>query len=281
MSTRADEAVRTHSTDSAAGRERPERRAGERLDAPAACGAGGGWGRRDVLAAERTFLAWLRTCLALIAAGTALGALPRLPLPELRLLLAVACLLLAGWLAIAACGRWEAVRRAAVRGPGGFAGNPAAVATAAVVLVAASLAGISAARVVLDHAGHYQGQGSGRRRCVMWSASCLGPMERRPNTSPSDYVVVRHTMAGRAGPEPGTRPRRPGGAYGHRRSAHHSPLRPNLPPLAAARLGAGAPGADTQAARRLEAGRPDGLLRRLHGATGRQHRHPDLPGARC
>jgi putative membrane protein len=101
---------------------------------------------RFSLANERTFLAWIRTALALVAGAAAVDALP-LPLPEtLQNLLAaglgVAALLTAG----AAWRGWARTERA-MREGSALPGNPAmvvvlvAVAVTAVVLGVASLTG--------------------------------------------------------------------------------------------------------------------------------------------
>lgn len=68
---------------------------------------------RFSLANERTFLAWLRTGLALIAGGLAAAQfLPRLPLAHLREVIAVALLLLGGTVAIRAVDHWARTERA-------------------------------------------------------------------------------------------------------------------------------------------------------------------------
>ncbi|MBF9134431.1 DUF202 domain-containing protein [Plantactinospora sp. S1510] len=68
---------------------------------------------RFSLANERTFLAWLRTGLALIAGGLAVAQfLPPMPLPHLREGLAVALLLLGGTVAIRAVDHWARTERA-------------------------------------------------------------------------------------------------------------------------------------------------------------------------
>ncbi|GGM22417.1 membrane protein [Micromonospora sonchi] len=68
---------------------------------------------RFSLANERTFLAWLRTGLALVAGGLAAAQfLPRLPLPHLREAIAVALLLLGGAVAIRAVDHWARTERA-------------------------------------------------------------------------------------------------------------------------------------------------------------------------
>ncbi|PZW03316.1 putative membrane protein [Micromonospora phaseoli] len=68
---------------------------------------------RFSLANERTFLAWLRTGLALIAGGLAAAQfLPTLPLVHLREAIAVALLLLGGAVAIRAVDHWARTERA-------------------------------------------------------------------------------------------------------------------------------------------------------------------------
>ncbi|WP_371687300.1 YidH family protein [Micromonospora sp. KC723] len=68
---------------------------------------------RFSLANERTFLAWLRTGLALIAGGLAAAQfLPPLPLRHLREVIAVALLLLGTTVAIRAVDHWARTERA-------------------------------------------------------------------------------------------------------------------------------------------------------------------------
>ncbi|MFG2056607.1 DUF202 domain-containing protein [Micromonospora sp. NPDC048930] len=68
---------------------------------------------RFSLANERTFLAWLRTGLALIAGGLAAAQfLPRLPLAHLREVIAVALLLLGAAVAVRAVDHWARTERA-------------------------------------------------------------------------------------------------------------------------------------------------------------------------
>jgi putative membrane protein len=68
---------------------------------------------RFSLANERTFLAWLRTGLALIAGGLAIAQfLPPLPLVHLREAIAVALLLLGGTVAVHAVDHWVRTERA-------------------------------------------------------------------------------------------------------------------------------------------------------------------------
>ena len=71
---------------------------------------------RFSFANERTFLAWIRTALALLAAGVALDALP-LPIPgALQTFLAAAFVLLGLSCAVASWVRWARAERAMRRG---------------------------------------------------------------------------------------------------------------------------------------------------------------------
>jgi putative membrane protein len=85
---------------------------------------------RFTLANERTFLAWIRTALALIAAGVALEALA-LPLqPGLRLTAALLLLLIGLAVPLLSWFTWGAVERALRRGaplPGSKVALPVAV----------------------------------------------------------------------------------------------------------------------------------------------------------
>jgi putative membrane protein len=68
---------------------------------------------RFSLANERTFLAWIRTGLALIAGGLACAQfLPPLPIAHLRELISVALLLLGGIVALRAVDHWARTERA-------------------------------------------------------------------------------------------------------------------------------------------------------------------------
>ncbi|NJP33787.1 YidH family protein [Micromonospora thermarum] len=68
---------------------------------------------RFSLANERTFLAWLRTGLALVAGGLAAAQfLPPLPLAHLREVIAIALLLLGGAVAVRAIDHWARTERA-------------------------------------------------------------------------------------------------------------------------------------------------------------------------
>ncbi len=68
---------------------------------------------RYSLANERTFLAWLRTALALIAGGLGVAELlPPLSITRLREGIAIALLLIGGTVAIRAVSHWARVERA-------------------------------------------------------------------------------------------------------------------------------------------------------------------------
>ncbi|WBB70550.1 DUF202 domain-containing protein [Micromonospora sp. WMMD812] len=68
---------------------------------------------RFSLANERTFLAWLRTGLALVAGGLAAAQfLPPLPLRHLREAIAIALLVLGGAVAVRAVDHWARTERA-------------------------------------------------------------------------------------------------------------------------------------------------------------------------
>ncbi|BCB87449.1 membrane protein [Phytohabitans suffuscus] len=68
---------------------------------------------RFSLANERTFLAWIRTGLALVAGGLATAQfLPPLPIAHLREVISVALLLLGGAVAVRAVDRWARTERA-------------------------------------------------------------------------------------------------------------------------------------------------------------------------
>lgn len=101
---------------------------------------------RFSLANERTFLAWIRTALALVAGAAAVDALP-LPLPDTVQNLLAGALALAGLLTAGAAWRGWARTERAMREGAALPGNPAmvvvlvAVAVAAVVLGVASLTG--------------------------------------------------------------------------------------------------------------------------------------------
>jgi putative membrane protein len=103
---------------------------------------------RYSLANERTFLAWLRTGLALVAGGLACAQFLRpLPVPYLREIIAVVLLLLGAVVAVRAVLRWTATERAMRLGqdlpPSAFgsvlAGTVALGALALVVAVLAEL----------------------------------------------------------------------------------------------------------------------------------------------
>jgi putative membrane protein len=71
---------------------------------------------RFTLANERTFLAWMRTALALLAGGIALDQLGSFEVRGARTTLTVAALALSLVLAVSAFLRWRTVQRAMRRG---------------------------------------------------------------------------------------------------------------------------------------------------------------------
>lgn len=97
---------------------------------------------RFSLANERTFLAWVRTALALVAAAAAVDALP-LPLPEAVQNLLAAFLGLAGLVTSAAAWRGWARTERAMREGSPLPGNPAMVVVLVTVAVAAVVLGVA------------------------------------------------------------------------------------------------------------------------------------------
>jgi putative membrane protein len=68
---------------------------------------------RFSLANERTFLAWIRTALALLAGGLGCAQfLPPLPVPHMREAIALALLLLGGVVAVRAVDHWARTEKA-------------------------------------------------------------------------------------------------------------------------------------------------------------------------
>jgi putative membrane protein len=68
---------------------------------------------RFTLANERTFLAWIRTALGMLAGGVAVRQLvPRFTTPGATTMLAVGCVTVAAALAAASYPRWRRVQRA-------------------------------------------------------------------------------------------------------------------------------------------------------------------------
>ena len=98
---------------------------------------------RFTLANERTFLAWLRTALALVAGGIGLEAfVPTLAVPGLRPALALCLVLLGAGVSATAFRRWRLVQRAM------RVGEPLPVPRLAPVL-AYGVAGVAIVTVVL------------------------------------------------------------------------------------------------------------------------------------
>jgi putative membrane protein len=102
-------------------------------------GPGDDLDERFTLANERTFLAWIRTAMALIGGGLAAGQLLEFDSEWVRLLVSLPPILLGGLLALTSYRRWEANERAMrlreplpVIGPPRFV--PPAIAVLAVVI---------------------------------------------------------------------------------------------------------------------------------------------------
>lgn len=90
---------------------------------------------RFTLANERTFLAWIRTALGLIAGGVAVHQLvPHLATEGIRTVLAVLCLGVAALLAMLAYPRWRRVQNA-MRRDEPLPANPLLLVVSAAVLV--------------------------------------------------------------------------------------------------------------------------------------------------
>jgi putative membrane protein len=97
---------------------------------------------RFTLANERTFLAWIRTALGLLAAGVAVRQLvPPFDVPGATAVLAVGCVALAAVLAAGSYPRWRRVQRA-IRAGAPLPGSRMIVGLAAGVLALALLAAV-------------------------------------------------------------------------------------------------------------------------------------------
>ncbi|WP_182526033.1 YidH family protein [Nocardioides dongkuii] len=94
---------------------------------------------RFTLANERTFLAWVRTCLGVLAGAIALDTLQTPARDDVRLVLVVSLLLVAAAMAVLAWVRWARVERAIRSGAPLPPFTLGVVVTAALVLVALAL----------------------------------------------------------------------------------------------------------------------------------------------
>ena len=151
----------------------------------------GGMDARNVMAAERTFLAWIRTCLTLLATGTAISSLPFLPYRELRGVIGLACVVATVPVAMVAHGQWrDWCAKASEHGlphPRGAA----MVLVSVVLLVTATLAVAISARLVTSH-------------------SCPGSC-RRPALRAARLRAGRRPTASRVRPPARQSPRSDGG----------------------------------------------------------------------
>ena len=98
---------------------------------------------RFTLANERTFLAWIRTCLALLAAGVALDQFaPDLGSRGFRDLTGIALALLAGGTALGGLWRWVSTQKAIARGGRLQRGSLPAVLAVGLAVVTAVVIGV-------------------------------------------------------------------------------------------------------------------------------------------
>jgi inner membrane protein YidH len=96
---------------------------------------------RFTLANERTFLAWTRTSLALLATGLAIAEFLRSQPRGVRLAIGIPLMLLAALISARSFGRWESVERALrMHRPLPYSGFPRLIGAAiAVITVAAAV----------------------------------------------------------------------------------------------------------------------------------------------
>ncbi|MCQ4083593.1 DUF202 domain-containing protein [Streptomyces sp. RB6PN25] len=103
------------------------------------------------MAAERTFLAWIRTSFTLLATGAAVSSLPLLPARELRGVVGLVCVSAAAPVAVTAHAQWRGWCATAARYGLPRPHRTALLLTSIVLLVTATLAGAVGVRLATTH----------------------------------------------------------------------------------------------------------------------------------
>jgi putative membrane protein len=106
---------------------------------------------RNVMAAERTFLAWIRTCLTLLATGAATSSLPVLPGREVRGVVGLACVAATAPVAVVAHVQWRGWCTVAARHGLPRPHRTALLLISVVLLVTTTLAGAVSIRLVTSY----------------------------------------------------------------------------------------------------------------------------------
>lgn len=119
---------------------------------------------RNVLAAERTFLAWIRTSLTLLATGAAVSSLPLLPDRRLRALAGLVCVAAAALVAVMAHLQWRGWSAAAASHGLPRPRRTALLLISVVLVVTTALTGAIGVRVMATHRTQYFSRHPGLRR---------------------------------------------------------------------------------------------------------------------
>lgn len=106
---------------------------------------------RTVMAAERTFLAWIRTCLTLLATGATVSSFPVLPGRELREVVGLACVVAVIPVVVVAHAQWREWCRTAAHHGLPRPRRTALLLLSVVLLVTTTLAGAVGVRLVATH----------------------------------------------------------------------------------------------------------------------------------